>query len=77
MVIRGKSGVQRTARPTFLRLHSLVGRVTPVRAATFTSLAWERFIAETDLSGVPGQSLLAVRGRRAQLHRLPTEIAFP
>jgi hypothetical protein len=77
VVIRGKSGVQRTARPTFLRLHSLVGRVTPVRAAAFTSLGWERFIAETDLSGVPGRSLSAGRGRRAQLHRPRAEIAFP
>ena len=77
MVIRGKSGVQRTARPTFLRLHSLVGRVTPVRAAAFTSLGWERFIAEMDLSGVPGRLLLVGHGRRSQLHRRPAEIAFP
>jgi hypothetical protein len=32
-VIQRETGVQRTARPTFLRLHSLVGRVTPLRAA--------------------------------------------
>jgi hypothetical protein len=33
--------------------------------------------AETDLSGVPGQLLLAGRGRRAQSPHRPAEIAFP